>query len=171
MPMTPTMKAVVMDAPRPPQALQVRDLPIPTLPSGKGVDEGRGVRVDLSHDHYQINHDHHQLPHRRPRSVDERLGTGHSCRLQCAVFRKTDRVAVHPWPSALKAAFTGRPSARYAPDFLVPLSAREGSKSVRCRVGGRDVLDKDDCVVLRTYDAFVVQARRVVGPADGMFML
>jgi hypothetical protein len=31
MPMTPIMKAVVMDAPSPPQALQVRDLPIPTL--------------------------------------------------------------------------------------------------------------------------------------------
>ena len=38
-------------------------------------------------------------------------------------------------------------------------------------MGWRDVLDKDDCVVLRAYDAFVVQARRVVGPADGMFLV
>ena len=62
MPVAPTTKAVVMDTPGPPQALQVRDLPIPILPSGKGVDEGGGVRVDLSHDHYQISRDHHQLP-------------------------------------------------------------------------------------------------------------
>jgi hypothetical protein len=65
----------------------------------------------------------------------------------------------------------GRSSARHAPTLLVPLSAREGSKSVRCRVGWSDVLDEDHCVVLRAYDAFVVQARRVVGPADGMFPL
>jgi hypothetical protein len=93
MPMTSTMKAVVMDAPGPPQALQIRDLPIPTLPFGEGVDEGRDVRVDLSHDHYQINHDHHQLPHRRARSVDERLGTGHSCWFQCALHRSARKAA------------------------------------------------------------------------------
>ena len=38
-------------------------------------------------------------------------------------------------------------------------------------MGWRDVLDKDNCVVLRGNDGFAVQARRVVGPADGMFLL
>ena len=44
--MSDTMRAVVLEAPGPPEALRVRELPDPQPPPGLGADQGHGVRPE-----------------------------------------------------------------------------------------------------------------------------
>ena len=40
------MRAIVLDAPGPPEALVIRDRPIPTPTAWLGADQGQGLRVE-----------------------------------------------------------------------------------------------------------------------------